>query len=368
MDETKICPICHEEKDILQFYKTNKRNPRDKTSYCRSCRQYSRYKIPPTIKICLVCGEDLPYYRFDHDAKSTDKLKPVCRTCASTHKVCSRCGRAKLRAEFPLSKTSRNGVRYVDPACYSCVKAETYGVQETERTCLVCGNMKALSEFYGNNPICRVCSSNYKKCSVCGEIKPLISFPIHSSSGMRTNTRAECSDCRNTRSIKIYHADVATSRRRRRELFARRYAANPQTYRTKGVIDGHKRRDKYRPYRNDLSKSDWNFLLDETEHKCPSCGKPFDSTLQGKATADHVYSGANNLIDGLTLRNVQPLCNTCNASKGNRKSVDYRTMELRLKILVHIEKSGKITGQELVETRNLLLHGTFNTELIKPGN
>lgn len=67
--------------------------------------------------------------------------------------------------------------------------------------------------------------------------------------------------------------------------------------------------------RNELKPTDWGCILRMYGKRCLACGSTKDITM------DHVKA----LINGGRHHpsNIQPLCRTCNSSKG-RKTIDYR--------------------------------------------
>lgn len=63
---------------------------------------------------------------------------------------------------------------------------------------------------------------------------------------------------------------------------------------------------------------EWKTLCDKFDKRCVHCKRPGD---YHSLTPDHVVSmsvGGSNYID-----NIQPVCSSCNSSKGNR-TIDYR--------------------------------------------
>jgi 5-methylcytosine-specific restriction endonuclease McrA len=77
----------------------------------------------------------------------------------------------------------------------------------------------------------------------------------------------------------------------------------------------HKRRNKIKNNGGNYTDYEWKKLCKQYEYRCIACGK------KTKLTVDHVIpldlGGAN------TIDNIQPLCKSCNSSKGT-KTIDYR--------------------------------------------
>lgn len=66
-----------------------------------------------------------------------------------------------------------------------------------------------------------------------------------------------------------------------------------------------------------FTQDEWDVLCDYYGKKCLSCGR-----TDAKLTVDHVVPlsvGGTNSIE-----NIQPLCGSCNSSKGT-KTIDYRS-------------------------------------------
>lgn len=69
-------------------------------------------------------------------------------------------------------------------------------------------------------------------------------------------------------------------------------------------------------YRGTYTNAEWAALCAEHDHRCVGCGE------REPLTRDHIQplsAGGSNTID-----NIQPLCLSCNLSKG-RRTVDYRS-------------------------------------------
>lgn len=183
--------------------------------------------------------------------------------------------------------------------------------------------------------------STTKRCSKCGEIKPLDQFKPRKESP--DGRRAECRTCRNAvERIRCAHrrkndpAYLEKARAASREN-ARRYYADPERYQRavayrkdryythqeyrqsvlkRALQSCHARRARTMHNGGSFTEEEWNALCAHYDYRCLCCGglKPL--------TRDHVIpisKGGDNSIN-----NIQPLCETCNKSKGN-KTIDYRT-------------------------------------------
>ena len=81
------------------------------------------------------------------------------------------------------------------------------------------------------------------------------------------------------------------------------------------------RRARRKAVEGNITKQEWLELINKFENKCLCCGR---NDL--KLAMDHIIP----LDPGThTIDNVQPLCKSCNSSKG-RKIIDYRPKEARI--------------------------------------
>lgn len=71
----------------------------------------------------------------------------------------------------------------------------------------------------------------------------------------------------------------------------------------------------------DHSVAEWEMLCERAGHRCLCCG---GETLLTRDHIKPITRGGCNCI-----HNLQPLCLACNAAKGNRRSTDYRTPEIK---------------------------------------
>ena len=94
---------------------------------------------------------------------------------------------------------------------------------------------------------------------------------------------------------------------------------NPERYAEISLRAAHKRRTRIAGNGGSYTTKEWHNLCERTGWICLRCGKSHD---ESKLTADHVTpisKGGTSNID-----NIQPLCGSCNSSKGNRHMTDYR--------------------------------------------
>ena len=98
-----------------------------------------------------------------------------------------------------------------------------------------------------------------------------------------------------------------------RENEKKRKAKKLIDYRLKCVIRTHKRRSLELNALGSYTQEQWDQLRFDYGYTCPCCKK---SEPQIKLTVDHIVpltkSGTN------SIENIQPLCKSCNSSKGVR--------------------------------------------------
>jgi len=88
---------------------------------------------------------------------------------------------------------------------------------------------------------------------------------------------------------------------------------------------GGKRRANKNNILERFTKDEWNEKIRSTQNFCPHCHMPFDNGKH-KLNKDHIFpiSMASNefKLTGIkrvyTIDDVQPLCQSCNSSKGNK--------------------------------------------------
>jgi 5-methylcytosine-specific restriction endonuclease McrA len=93
-------------------------------------------------------------------------------------------------------------------------------------------------------------------------------------------------------------------------------AIHPAKIRQYSLLSGHKRRAEKAQSGGSFTGQQWLEVIKKFDERCVCCGdkKPL--------TADHVVPlsrGGSSFIE-----NIQPLCKSCNSSKGNHHSTDYR--------------------------------------------
>jgi 5-methylcytosine-specific restriction endonuclease McrA len=172
-----------------------------------------------------------------------------------------------------------------------------------------------------------------KKCSECHQVKSTDAFYKCKSS--HDGVQSHCKDC--TRDIhhayaRLHREELRDASRAYREKNKDKVRAYQRTENSKRLKRATRMRwQKQNPEKNALHTRnyqarkkgaigrytllEWRDLCARFNHQCLRCG------ATTKLTADHIIpiskGGAN------TIDNIQPLCMSCNASKG-AQSIDYR--------------------------------------------
>jgi len=138
-------------------------------------------------------------------------------------------------------------------------------------------------------------------CTKCNQVLPISHFGITTKRGYLTY-QSRCKVC----ITKEQRIRVSKNR----ELYnarSRAYSkAHPEAMRARN----HKRRAMLRNAEGNFTVQEWISTCDKYNNKCAICG------CNKKMTVDHIIpltKGGSNYIN-----NIQPLCHSCNARKGNR--------------------------------------------------
>lgn len=103
-----------------------------------------------------------------------------------------------------------------------------------------------------------------------------------------------------------------------RRYYRARLARDPEFQKTRRAYS--LKSSRKRRAAGEFPQEQWEELLADAGHKCLCCG----STEQ--ITCDHIVPVS---LDGTNaISNLQPLCKSCNSSKGARNQMDYRSKEL----------------------------------------
>lgn len=193
----------------------------------------------------------------------------------------------------------------------------------------------------------------HKKCKACGGVKPVSEFGVHYTN--KDGLRTKCKICRREEYKTYYgshkeqtaersrqwHANnpekvaqkqkkwISANREKVKALKRKYYHLDPRKHldRLKAWVSGN--RDKILQYRQKrralknasggvITAREWQALKEFYDFTCLRCGRREPKI---KLTLDHVIPlklGGSN-----TIENAQPLCGSCNCSKG-AKVADYR--------------------------------------------
>ena len=248
-------------------------------------------------------------------------------------KECSKCRRVLLLSEFYRRASSCDGHEGVCKECRNKVrraawrrrKDQPHGPRERAR-------------------LWREANPGLKQCSGCGEIKPVSEF--YRSSKNKDGLKCRCKACRTEDAkdympaylrayYKAHREQIKASANRYykehgeeiRERVREYQRADPEANRRRAVQwqkDNRERHNEHCRVRRHKKRSNggsftvdqWLDLCAAYDFRCACCG-----VLE--QTVDHVIpvtKGGSSFIE-----NIQPLCKSCNSSKGT-KGTDYRAV------------------------------------------
>lgn len=193
-------------------------------------------------------------------------------------------------------------------------------------------------------------TSQEKRCTICGEIKPLSEF--HRMTRSKDGHRSQCKPCHRAASAQFRqeHPDYAREYRRiyrpanaekiRKQQYAwvERNRDHLRSYQSQRRQVRHDHLTAYRrewhrihpeskqTYENNrrnaegrFTRQEWVSLKARFGNRCLACNR---SEPEVKISVDHVVPLS--LGGGNTIDNLQPLCRSCNSVKGAR-IIDYRS-------------------------------------------
>lgn len=200
------------------------------------------------------------------------------------------------------------------------------------KKCVKCQETKDESNFNldrlrpdGLFPYCKKCRSTSKKpvpsaghkvCTRCKTEKPIDQFGKHAR--RKDGLNSWCKKCGKLASEDRrdkFPDKVKESRRlskQGRKEVSQKWSRDNLD---RGRWYAHRHRTKKSQNGGEYTIDEWQALCDHYGNKCLACGR------QEPLTADHVIpvsKGGRNDIS-----NIQPLCKSCNSSKGTR-TIDYR--------------------------------------------
>lgn len=219
----------------------------------------------------------------------------------------------------------------------------------SQKRCSKCGETKPISEFHkdkhsrdGRQGRCKSCSSSrvrwsvwqeekrrvgMKYCSACGEWKNASDF--HKRVASKDGLNKKCKDCARRQAkewassnkqsvaerVKLWQANNREKSNAQKSKSYKKWTLN---HRSKYLASKTVRRARERAGDGSVTAQEWEALKKFYNYTCLCCKR---REPEIKLTLDHVkplFVGGSNTID-----NVQPLCGSCNSSKST-KWIDYR--------------------------------------------
>lgn len=273
LDGKIVCPYCKAPKDETEFQRIKWGKLKDSNSY--SCNQ---------------CSEERTLAR---------KLRPAMRKIGKAH--CLKCKTWKPVAEFTLDGNASDGLSRECKRCAS--RNQEYYDYLIER--------ETLLQF------------GQKYCPKCESVKTIEEFNIATNS--TDGYQGVCKDCQEVLD-KIYWAERGDELRQR--IKNSKYWQRPHVkarsskwkkINKERVNEGtRRRRARRRGNGGEYSDTQWKMLI---EFYCPSGICPSCNRIAKLFTPDHVIPVSKGGVS--FIYNIQPLCFSCNSSKGV-KTTDYR--------------------------------------------
>ena len=119
-------------------------------------------------KLCILCEEVKPYYRFTKDSVSFDGLHYCCDECVlkSSIKKCSKCDEIKKKTLFNRDQTRRDGYTIYCKKCIKKINKNTYLTTDRPFQCW----KRALKRKYNITPEIYYKMLEYQEesCAICG--------------------------------------------------------------------------------------------------------------------------------------------------------------------------------------------------------
>jgi 5-methylcytosine-specific restriction endonuclease McrA len=258
---------------------------------------------------------------------------------------CSKCGETKTPQDFPGGKHR----------CRDCVNAyrrawhASEANREGEAQCVKCGELKPADAFPKGHRRCKECAKVYLRDYYRENKERLneqtrqyhaqnkehvneISRQYYEANSARIieNVR-RWNEAKPEKRREYYARNIEAIRardRERRQAHPEKKAAKDKKWRKSHPVHRQvaqvRRRARKRAAAGSHTVAEWRALVRTFEGRCVCCGKHCGFS---KLTEDHVipldWGGSND------IGNIQPLCNPCNARKGNRHATDYRILAAR---------------------------------------
>lgn len=186
----------------------------------------------------------------------------------------------------------------------------------TEKCCTKCGKTKTLDSFYGTQNRCKSCTLEYMKKEYWKNPEKYKALSLKHATNNREKELARAKKWYQEFPEKV-KARVAKWRKdhpEKKKIHNQNYS---KKHPDKILAKVHRRRaKKLGATGGHFTQEEWQGLLIKYGNKCLCCGRK-DIALE----RDHVIPLGPEHSDEIT--NIQPLCRSCNARKGN-KEIDYR--------------------------------------------
>jgi 5-methylcytosine-specific restriction endonuclease McrA len=152
--------------------------------------------------------------------------------------------------------------------------------------------------------------AQYKICSGCSVSFPATPEYFHRQANGKYGVTSKCKSCKNAQ-IKDWTIRNPEKSRAQKDRWKK---LNYDKYLQ--IKRDDQRRRKYALKNGKIDIVDWQALLERFNYSCAYCGSQED------ITQDHIMplsKGGANIIE-----NIQPLCRTCNSSKGGKSMSEWR--------------------------------------------
>jgi 5-methylcytosine-specific restriction endonuclease McrA len=232
------------------------------------------------------------------------------------NKTCPRCEAEKSLIEFPKDKNRKDGLYPICKECHNrriserCKEDEELRNRRRERCKkYVSANREKVNAYVLEWHREKRLDPDFRKME-------LEKSRLFEQTPERKRQKMVLEEKRKP-SKRVYNNNIATPRARER------YNSDPE-YHERVRNQKNARHHRSKTNGGSFTETDWKFLVDLADGKCLSCG------MEKKLTIDHIIPVNS---DGPTnIDNIQPLCPTCNSSKGD-KTIDYRSSEFKEKVL-----------------------------------
>lgn len=261
---------------------------------CERCGNEKEYKYPSHVK--RFCSYSCSNAHKWESRKKGERTTLVCEVCKASF---------DLLASVLASRERRGRVRFCSHKCMGLANRKP-GSRRTVR----CDSCEKLFEKRADH----VNERNYcsRECAIASR---RLDSPLWSDAEYVRSYMRAYSENNRARLAAVARKWAANNKEKRLRIQARYRAAN------KGYLLQSARARRAKEKIGSFTHDDWLEIKERFDSKCLCCGK---SEPAVRLEADHVVSiksgGAH------APENIQPLCRSCNASKGAR-SIDFRTKQ-----------------------------------------